>query len=292
MASFLVNPRWIDIPEDDIVRLLNQAGDEVWQDKIIGGQHYLFGGNHAYPYSLPPEVVGRLSSRLNEARDMTWYQDYNDQAIAHFNDKGDALNQAFEYWLDVGDTSLPKPEILPTDGIQDGVEYIAVVGLFHLTGVENSGNHHLYIDLVDAAGNRIYNHNPPLELYWGWDGMSQDEARNVAPIRIDKPPNEPGANMGITWSQVIYGFHINNIACDRFRGVHTRYGNDGPGNNQGHHSHYIVLQKRVFHDVGTPPDPEPPDPPPPDTKAVMLIDKAWLDQKPVVDGFIVIESDK
>ena len=37
MVAHLINPRWIDIPEDDIVRLLNQAGDEVWQDKIIGG---------------------------------------------------------------------------------------------------------------------------------------------------------------------------------------------------------------------------------------------------------------
>ena len=191
---------------------------------------------------------------------MTWYQDYNRQAIAHFNETGKALNQAFEYWLDVGDTSLPMPEILLTDGLRDGVEYIAVIGLFHLTGEENRGNSHLYIDLIDMAGNRIYDHNPPLDLYYGWKGMTVDEQRVAKPVRIDKPLNEPGANIGIAWPQIIsgfgnkgdiYGYHINNIACDRFKGIHTRYGNDGPGNNQGHHSHYIVLQKRIFHD-GTP----------------------------------------
>lgn len=217
---------------------------------------------------------------------MTWYRDYNDRAMAHFNQYGVALNQAAIYWASVGDTSLPKPEILPTDGLQDGDVYIAIIGLFHLTGFENGDNHHLFIDLIDGDGNRIYDHTPPLFLRYEWEGITDEQIKATDPVRIDKPGNEPGANIGLTWGQVIYGFFINNIAFDRFRGVHVRYEDDGPGNKRGHHSHYIVLQKRVWQEAGPvdPPDPDP-DPDPPDlvSKGSMQIyvDKAYFDTLPV-----------
>lgn len=215
---------------------------------------------------------------------MTWYRDKNTQAIAYFEEYGQALNQAQEYWLQVGNSELPKPDVLPIDDLSAGDEYIAIIGLFHLAGVENKNNHHLFIDLIDESGNRIYDHYPPLLLYYGWDRMSTDEVSETSPVRIDKPPNEPGGNIGISWKQIIYGFHINNMATDRFRGVHIRYENDGEGNDRGHHSHYIVLQKRVFQS-GAPLEPEPPEPP--QLEAVgsvdLLLDRDFLTSLPV-DG--------
>lgn len=266
MTSFLINAHWIDIPVERIYQKLFALGLKSWGDKTLyidgRARHYLFGDDYAYPYSLPGNVIKTLSTKLNEANYMTWYRDRNRQAVEYFEAQRQALNQAQEYWAAVGDIDLPKPEILPVDGLSEGQEYVAIIGLFHLIGTENGNNHHLFIDLIDENENRIYDHTPPLWLYYGWEGMSTEEANSISPVRIDKPPNEPGANIGIIWPQIIYGFHINNIATDRFRGVHIRYENDGDGNDRGHHSHYIVLQKRIY-EAGTIPDPDPdPDPGP------------------------------
>lgn len=286
--SFLINPRWIDIPEETIYQQLDKLGIRIWKGRIIHiddrPRHYLFGGNYAYPYSLPLPTINRLSKRLNNS--MTWYKHYNDEAIAYFNQHGVALNQAAEYWEEVGNNELPKPKILPIDGLTEGDEYIAIIGLFHLSGAENSNNHHLYIDLVDMNSERIYDHYPPLSLYYGWEGMSTEEEKATSPVRIDKLPIEPGANIGMTWNQIIYGFHINNVAVDRFRGIHTRYENDGTGNDRGHHSHYIVLQKRTYRSDNLP-DPDPPDPETPDIIArgmiTLEIEKEFLDSLPIDD---------
>lgn len=268
MTVYLINPRWVNIPEDPIYEQLARLGITTWGNKTltIAGRprHYLFGGDYAYPYSLPSEVIDRLASRLNGVVTMTWYKDYNVQAMTHFNKYGFALNQAHRYWSEVGNDELPQPLIKPVDGLNDGDEYIAIIGLFHLTGGENGNNHHLFIDLIDEQGDRIYDHTPPLWLYYGWAGMTTEQERAIAPVRIDKPGSEPGANTGLTWGQVLNGFHINNVATDRFEGVHVRYGDDETGNRRGHHSHYIVLQKRVFRSSVPPeePEPEPPEPKP------------------------------
>lgn len=194
---------------------------------------------------------------------MTWYQNYNTQAIEYFEANGHALNQAAEYWVGAGNDELPKPEILPVDGLNAGDEYIAIIGLFHLNGAENGNSHNLYVDLVDMSGKRIY-YNPalPIKLVWGWNGMTELQVKFTTPIVIDKPISEPGANIGISWDQVVYGFGVNHIATDRFRHIHVRYENDGEGNDRGHHSHYIVLQKRFYKADPPAPDPEP-DPEPP-----------------------------
>ena len=274
MAS-LINSRWTRIPEAAIYHqfaLLPVTSWGVHQVNIGGSpRYYLFGDGYAYPYSLPLEVIERLADRLNQGVRMTWYKEYNQQAIEHFEQHGVALNQAAHYWEVKGKpTSLPKPEIIPisqmTDiapnGLKDGEWYIAVIGLFHLTGQQNGNNHHLFIDLIDLDGNRIYNHTPALHLFYEWEGMR--DAEQPRPVQIDKPGTEPGANISMHWGQVLRGFHINNIATEQFRGVHIRYENDGPGNDRGHHSHYIVLQKRQWK-VTTPPTPTPdpiPDPDP------------------------------
>lgn len=294
--AYLINLRWIDVPEEEIYNQLIPLGITSWECKTVYVEEqvrqYLFGEGYAYPYSLPVRIISKLAKKLNNEKDidMTWYKDYNIKAMAYFEEHREALNQALEYWEEVGDNELPKPEILPSEGFNLGTEYIAIIGVFHLTGQENDNNSHLYIELIDINGNRIYDHYSPIELKWGWDGMGGEQIRSTAPVRIDKPLNEPGTNIGITWNQVIYGFGINHIPTDRFKGIHIRYENDGEGNDRGHHSHYIVLQKRIYQGESLPdpiPDPDPtpdpiPDPiPTPDEKPVILIDKSWLDSQEI-----------
>ena len=299
--AYLINPRWINISEEEIYNQLIPLGIISWECKTVyvdeQARQYLFGEGYAYPYSLPIRIISELSRKLNNEKgiDMTWYKDYNIKAMAYFEEHGVAENQALEYWEEVGDSELPKPEILPSEGFSPGTEYIAIIGLYHLTGAENNNNSHLYIDLIDMNGNRIYDYEPSLLLKWGWDGMSVEQVRSTSPVRIDKLLNEPGTNISITWQQVIYGFGVNHIPTDRFRGIHTRYIKDEEGNNDGHHSHYIVLQKRIYQgDLLPTPDPDPtpdpiPDPiPTPDEKPVILIDKSWLDSQEIDDNYIRI----
>lgn len=217
---------------------------------------------------------------------MTWYKHYNDEAITHFNQHGVALNQAATYWEDYGDDTLPRPTISPV-ALVPGTEYIAVIGLFHLSGAENRGNHHLYIDLIDEDGHRIY--DPALLLRWGWEGMTPEQIRTTAPVRIDKPFQEPGANIGLYWGQVVFGFALDDWQVDRISKIHIRYGNDKEGNHQGHHSHYAVLQRRVY--AGQPPDlPDLPDRPDPfplllEVKGTIriVVDKDYFNSLPADD---------
>ncbi len=282
IISHLINPRWIDIPEETIHQQLVRLGIRIWKDQIIyvgnRPRHYLFGGRYAYPYSLPVATVNKLARRLNKT--MTWYKHYNDEAQTYFNQHGVALNQAVEYWKSIGDITLPRPHIVPVI-LTPGTEYVAVIGLFHLSGVENGNNHHLYIDLIDREGNRIY--DPSLFLRWGWEGISHDEADHLSPIHVDKPNGEPGANIGLTWGQVVFGFSSTTDAMpsDKIKQIHIRYGNDGEGNNQGHHSHYVVLQRRTY--VGDLPDP--PDPLPPEMKGTIRleVDRDYFNSLPVDD---------
>ena len=190
-----------------------------------------------------------------------WYRDYNTLAMDHFDKFGLALNEAVEYWEDHGQaTALPKPEIMPIDGLKPGDEYYAIIGLFHLPGYQNGNNSHLYFDAIDGEGKRLFG----VEFRVEWDDITPEEIARLTPIRIDKPINEPGANFGMIWEQVLNSFYIDNppVPVDRFRGVHIRYENDGEGNNRGHHSHYIVFQKRIFAAPDIPPIDPPIDPPP------------------------------
>lgn len=289
--AYLIKSRWINIPKEAIYQQFVKLSVFSWGYKTVyveeQSRHYLFGEGYAYPYSLPIRIISELSKRLNNKKvfGMTWYKNYNTQAMAYFEEHGEALNQALEYWISVGNNELPKPKILPVNGLSTGDEYIAIIGLFHLAGPENNNNHHLYIDLIDENGNRIYKHDPSLYLKYGWVEMSNEEVGSTAPVRIDKPLNEPGSNIGMSWGQIIYGFYVSGIAIDRFKHIHIRYPKDEEGNKDGHHSHYIVLQKRIYQEDTTPdPDPIPtPDPPMPDEKPVLLIDKSWLNNQKVDD---------
>ena len=64
-----------------------------------------------------------------------------------------------------------------------------VLGIHHLTGDENNGNHNIYFDVLDKDGQRING----ARIKWGWEGMRPNEHPND--VIVDKPPNEPGANL-------------------------------------------------------------------------------------------------
>ncbi len=116
-----------------------------------------------------------------------------------------------------------------------GAKYV-VIGVHHLTGAENAGNHHVYCDVLDEHGQRIHN---------ALVGILQ---RGVGQffVRVDKPANEPGCN------HVLHSNVSNNTVfvsaqgelSERVDGLKSDHPDEESGNTIGHHSFYVVWQRR------------------------------------------------
>lgn len=166
---------------------------------------------------------------------MTWHTDF----IAKCLSSDYPINDALAYNVRI----MPIATSL-------GQQYYRVLGIHHLTPEENRGNRHLFCDVLDERGERIYNQR-----------LQVQNNNIVTQIVIDKPLNEPGSNAPMVFGDTL------NIWClglnsESGVGFNTRYPDEAPGNTLGHHSFYIVFERVT--DTGTPgPDPEPPDPPQP-----------------------------
>ena len=111
--------------------------------------------------------------------------------------------------------------------------------IHHLTGIENGGNHHVYVDLIDSDGKPLV--NPPQMLGWTWVGKRGDEPAND--VRFDKAPPEPGANIPLGKGQVA-SVWIRGGLSDVVAGLRTDPSvDDEPGNSTFHHSTYVVFQR-------------------------------------------------
>jgi hypothetical protein len=133
---------------------------------------------------------------------------------------------------------------------QPGGKYYRVVLVHHLQRGENGGKHHLQLDVVDTAGQRI---NGARLVVWN---------NNLPPVyaTIDKPANEPGTNVPMWWTSTL------SVAVDpgwsgcqseKASGFHTRWPDEGPDVTLGHHSFYVVFQETIS---GGEPEPPPQQP--------------------------------
>ena len=93
----------------------------------------------------------------------------------------------------------------------------------HLTGEENHGNHHVYVDAKGPDGADL--RNTGLNILYGWDDMKPDEATPQVPI--DKPEGEFGGNVPIFLSTAMY-VSMHGAPSDIVRNLRTDFGdNDG-----------------------------------------------------------------
>lgn len=121
-----------------------------------------------------------------------------------------------------------------------------IIGIHKLTGFENSGKHNLFIDVIDAEGNRLKK-----LVDWGWEGQRPGEESR--PLALDKPPTEPAGNIVIWAGQRIWA-KVMNQPSDVIHNAHTGLPDEGPGNTWGHFSYYCVW----MYDEATETPPEPP----------------------------------
>ena len=139
--------------------------------------------------------------------------------------------------------------VVPVDDVT-GPRFVAI-GVRHLDGGENNGNHNVYVDVIDTGGNRVW--NAMVGIYQ--HGVGQFFAR------IDKPLSEPGCN------HILHANVANNTVfvseagfqSERVTGIKSDHEDEGPGNTRGHHSFHIVfLRLDQPIEVKPPAEPQPP----------------------------------
>lgn len=109
------------------------------------------------------------------------------------------------------------------------------IGIHHLTPDENRGLHHVYADVITAHGSRVAG------IPIGWDWIGRDAHENAPPVPIDKPYDEPGANIPMGASQVVSVWVGIPGIGDVVTGLSTAHPDEAPGNTRGHHSFLVVF---------------------------------------------------
>lgn len=134
--------------------------------------------------------------------------------------------------------------------------YWKAIGIHHLTGKENNGNHHVYCDILDAFGRRINGARLKLHVPFQADRLAT----------IDKPENEPGTNFPLHAGEVgVLSVAGGQLPTESVTGLRIDHADEEPGNTWGHHSFYVVFQRFLDESVDDSPDSpvEPPEPEPP-----------------------------
>ncbi len=159
--------------------------------------------------------------------------------LKHFLETGLVANMADGYGV----------AVLPTD--EPAAPQYRVAGIRHLSGTENNGNHHAYIDVIDTDGLRLWNTMVGVHQH----GVGQFFAR------VDKPAHEPGCNhvLNLNVSNNTIFISEAGYQSERVTGLKSDHPDEGPGNTRGHHSFYMVFVRLDRPLEITPPtEPEPP----------------------------------
>ena len=142
-----------------------------------------------------------------------------------------AVNDAAGYGVRV-ETTTTEP----------GQHYWKVIGIHHLSPVENRDRHNAFIDVLDENGQR--SKNGSLRVGWTWEGKQDDPPE---PKALDKPVSEPATDIPLEKNMTVTLWLDGEGASDRVVGLHTRHedevGPDDSRNSRFHHSFYVVFQR-------------------------------------------------
>jgi hypothetical protein len=147
---------------------------------------------------------------------------YNQMFVDWVKGKKIAYSDAEEYGVSVIPVADP------------GQPHWRVIGVHHLTGAENHGQHHLFCDVLDECGQRVERADLTL--------LNNDHPPRA--MTIDKPAHEPGTNTQMYWNDTLTVLvNRDGLPSDKVTGVHTRHEDEEEGTTRGHHSFYVVFQK-------------------------------------------------
>jgi hypothetical protein len=166
--------------------------------------------------------------------------DYNQEFLTKAQNKEPVYNDAGNYSVDI--------KFLPGIEVPEGAkQYWHVIGVHHLTGTENLGNHHVFCDVLDENGKRV--NGARLTLMQG-------SALPVFAV-VDKPANEPGTNfplfkadratIAVVWPDAAP------LPSEQVLGLSSAHPDEQVGNTLFHHSFYVVFQRTAIPMQGEPP---------------------------------------
>lgn len=132
-----------------------------------------------------------------------------------------------------------------------GSQYFAIIGIHHLTGLENHGQHNVFCEVLDEQGQRLKD----VIL------IVSNVNNTVSHVTADKPDKEPAASIPMWGNDTLTISVSGNVPSEKVTGLHTRHADEEAGNTLGHHSFLVVWQlKRVGSGPVEPPDEEEPEP--------------------------------
>lgn len=133
-------------------------------------------------------------------------------------------NDAVTYGVAIEPVDLPQ-----------GTAYWRVIRVHHLTPEENQGKHHIYLDVLDEAGQRVMGAQARVT----WEGGEQV-------ITVDKPASEPGSNFPL-WKWQVASVEMLGLPSDRVTNLHTAHPDEPPGtgNTLFHHSFQVDFQRAL-----------------------------------------------
>lgn len=126
------------------------------------------------------------------------------------------------------------------------------IGIAHLTGAQNGGNHHVFLDVLDEKGQRIN----------GARLLVSNAGKAPFPVTIDKLANEAGADVPMHWNDTFKIWVAGDHPSDEAHNFHIRHEDEGAGTTRGHHSFYVVFQRAAADSVIEPEEPPVEEPPP------------------------------
>lgn len=124
-----------------------------------------------------------------------------------------------------------------------GTVYWRMIGVHHLAPDENRGRHHVFVEVLDEAGQRV--RDPNLKMEWTWEDSSESPITSP----LDKPHNEPAGNIPIHLNmKVALWLTGDGRASDRVTNLHAQHADEPAAsgdlwNSYGHHSFYVVFQR-------------------------------------------------
>ncbi|MER2598847.1 MAG: hypothetical protein ABTQ73_04960 [Caldilineales bacterium] len=141
--------------------------------------------------------------------------------LTAFSHAGEPVNDAAAYGVVVQPVTVAP-----------GTTCWRAVRVHHLTPEENHGNHHIFLDALNEAGERVFD----AAVRVTWPGGQQT-------VTITKPLGEPGADFAL-WKWQMAAVEMNDLPSDRVEGLHTDHPDEASnGNTRFHHSFSVVFQR-------------------------------------------------
>jgi hypothetical protein len=138
--------------------------------------------------------------------------------------------------MSLRDISAYGASIQRAANLPPGTRYWKITDAYHLSGRQNRGNRHVFVDVLGMDGTRRYG----AKCHLSFAGRS-------AELTIDKPTNEPGTNAPM-YTGNVYDIEASGMPSDKAVGFRTEHPDEEAGNTWGHHSFMVTFREAVFED--------------------------------------------